>query len=291
MLDIKRYYQNLELNGQNMQHNRGIYFTNFIRGGTVGIATVIVGYPFDTVKVRMQNRYFYSMVTSFSETYKKQGINGFYRGCQAPLCVLIIKRGYQYPLFEETRNQLINNTGYFKAINQYSAGYLAGSVAGLSGTIFSCPMHNVKIKMQNQIKPIIETNFRNTIKNIYQVRGIKGFYLGFKMTLLRDFFYSGSYLGNYGLMRQHAEEHDFNNRFLNGIKLGICGAISSIITWSIFLPIDAVKTNIQSEKKTLVLRNRIAKEGIRTLWVGYLPVIIRTIPTSIAAMFLYETLR
>lgn len=259
-------------------------FNDFARGGLVGFSTVMIGYPFDTVKTNLQNRNFYSMTNTFKSIYQTQGVKGFYRGAHYPFIFLITKRTYQYPLYERLKS-------HFNP-------FLSGALTGVSGTILGCPMHNIKIKIQNKIavasknSQVIEnTNIYSIVKEIMGKRGWKGFYLGFYPTLVRDFFYGGSFLGFYGIFRQYAKNIKFNNYWMERGKYGICSATSSLITWSLFIPIDTIKNNIQSEKKYFQLKNRISKDGlIRTLWAGYTPAVIRTIPASVISLIIYEWL-
>ena len=50
----------------------------------LGVFCVITGYAFDTIKVRQQN-FSTSLLIAVRETYKYEGILGFYRGMASPL--------------------------------------------------------------------------------------------------------------------------------------------------------------------------------------------------------------
>jgi solute carrier family 25 (mitochondrial carnitine/acylcarnitine transporter), member 20/29 len=50
-----------------------------------GICQVIVGHPFDTVKVRMQTGSYTGMTDCIRDTLGKERITGFYRGISSPL--------------------------------------------------------------------------------------------------------------------------------------------------------------------------------------------------------------
>lgn len=62
----------------------------FISGGFGGICTVLVGHPFDTIKVRLQtsaltNQHYNGMVDCASKTIKREGVRGLYKGMSAPI--------------------------------------------------------------------------------------------------------------------------------------------------------------------------------------------------------------
>ncbi|KAI8609707.1 mitochondrial carrier domain-containing protein, partial [Chytriomyces sp. MP71] len=57
-----------------------------IAGGCGGVFNVIVGYPFDTVKVRLQTSSEYRGFADCVKTMiRTEGLRGFYRGINAPL--------------------------------------------------------------------------------------------------------------------------------------------------------------------------------------------------------------
>jgi len=62
---------------------------SFISGGVGGACCVLVGHPLDLVKVRMQTSGAATATTSvsgmLSNTLRKEGIRGLYRGVSAPL--------------------------------------------------------------------------------------------------------------------------------------------------------------------------------------------------------------
>ena len=63
----------------------------FLAGYASGICLVLVGHPFDTVKVRLQtdgtgaHRRFKGVLDCVRQTVRSEGIRGFYKGMGAPL--------------------------------------------------------------------------------------------------------------------------------------------------------------------------------------------------------------
>ncbi|RKO84563.1 mitochondrial carrier domain-containing protein, partial [Blyttiomyces helicus] len=57
-----------------------------ISGGFAGIASVLVGHPFDTLKVRLQTSNEYKGIADcFKQTIKRDGPLGLYKGMMSPL--------------------------------------------------------------------------------------------------------------------------------------------------------------------------------------------------------------
>ena len=60
-------------------------FNNLLSGTTAGISVVLVGFPFDTLKVRLQtqpvhNPIYKGLADCFIKTLKWEGIGGLYKG-------------------------------------------------------------------------------------------------------------------------------------------------------------------------------------------------------------------
>lgn len=60
---------------------------DFVSGLISGLCGMFVGYPFDTIKCRMQtSRHEYkNFFTSFYKIFKEEGFFGLYKGISAPL--------------------------------------------------------------------------------------------------------------------------------------------------------------------------------------------------------------
>ena len=107
-------------------------------------------------------------------------------------------------------------------------------------------------------------------------------YNGFKPEILRSVLASSIYLGSYGKMR---------NLYGNDLRQSIInGAVAGITLWTITYPIETIKIEqqINNRKIITILNNRISNYGILNLWKGISAVYIRTLPSSIVGMVVYE---
>ena len=57
----------------------------FLPGALSGLVSVLLGHPFDTVKIRVQTRMYTNSTDCFKQTFYKEGIAGLYRGALAPI--------------------------------------------------------------------------------------------------------------------------------------------------------------------------------------------------------------
>lgn len=258
-------------------------YAKLLPGMTAGMTSTLVGYPADTMKVRLQTGMYSSLLNCVKRTYQVDGVKGFYRGALTPFITMAARRSYQYPIFDWLRSS--------------NSNYLAGTIAGASGTIIGCPAHVLKIRMQNSH----QKDFNNLFacgRDIWKSDGWTGFYRGFQVNCLKDLTFGCLFLGNFGTMKNYLNAKRNANEFLFGYldlskKWNMVGAgtaagcISSLTAWTILFPVDTIKTAVQSKKGwDLVKAKRQA--GILSFWKGLSPIILRAIPVSLASMFSYE---
>ncbi|KAI9257422.1 mitochondrial carrier protein-domain-containing protein [Sporodiniella umbellata] len=62
--------------------NKELLWTNktVIAASSAAIVGVISGYPFDSVKTRLQTQHYNSITACVKQTYKEEGVRGFFRG-------------------------------------------------------------------------------------------------------------------------------------------------------------------------------------------------------------------
>lgn len=240
----------------------------YIPGAMQAFSTVSVGYPFDTVKSHMQYTHHKNSITCTKEIFKNHGIRGFYRGASVPYLTLIFKRGIQFRVYEHLKKE-------------YNP-YLAGTGTAISMCWISSPMQNIKLNMQ--VKQHRYNNPYHFITDTYQKKGILGFYRGFRINLLRDITFGTIYLGTYGTLR---EKFGKNESYYSPFFAEGC---SSILTWSILLPIDHIKTLIQTNKQQTI-PNILKKTPIKSYWKSLGPTTLRVFPVAGISMMTYEVCR
>jgi len=233
-------------------------------GSAAAVTSVLLGYPFDTIKTRLQTGLLESTYRGLITTVQNDGFKVLYKGVLAPLIILAVKRGYQYSAFETINSKTSNP-------------WISGAIAGGSGTIISCPMQILKTNMQSGKF----VNIQICLKYVHRTYGWKGFYRGFIPNLTKDILFATMYLGTYDTLR---------NKFPNN-PTGhfLSGGIASALTWSILFPFDTFKINSQYTNSNMqILKERIHTQGYRTLWKGLAPALLRIFPVSACSMVVYE---
>ena len=169
-------------------------------------------------------------------------------------------------------------------------GFLAGMVGGFVQSFVCAPMELIKLKTQHQAvgKEGVYRGNWETLKVMYNTRGIRGCYQGFWVTAFRDTPAFATYFASYyGMMNYIASKKGITRDELSRkmIYPFICGGITGLITWTINYPVDLVKTRIQLDGvdgKNRQYKNswdcfmKAWKEGgVRSLYRGLIPCYVR----------------
>ncbi|ORX49735.1 mitochondrial carrier, partial [Piromyces finnis] len=261
---------------------------DFISGLLSGWAQVLVGHPFDTVKVNLQTQSHYKgAMHCVKSIAKNEGFNGFYKGVKSPLVGI----GFANSL-------MFVANGYFKRIiangvpddemsikQHITSGFLSGSVMPFVST----PMEHMKIRLQ--IHPAKYNGLIDCTIKTLKSGGIKSLYHGYGITLLRDIPSFSAYFGTYELVKagfKHLRKDNFNG--FNQFELLMAGGLAGVACWIPCIPQDVIKSRAQTTGMTA--RNA-AKEiyrlyGMKGFFRGFCPTIIRAFPANAVTFVIYE---
>eukprot|EP00929_Paragymnodinium_shiwhaense_P091869 TRINITY_DN5174_c0_g1_i1.p1 TRINITY_DN5174_c0_g1~~TRINITY_DN5174_c0_g1_i1.p1 ORF type:complete len:300 (-),score=30.63 TRINITY_DN5174_c0_g1_i1:67-966(-) len=252
--------------------------------GTVqACSNIAVGYPFDTMKTRLQLKLHDGVFSGVRELVGKNGPLVLYRGCTMPLASLVCKRPFEFAAWEAFKKKYSDLPG---------ASFIGGIIAGFIGAFMGCPFSVVKIQMQSRGSDTHRNTFE-AIRTVWRSRGIFGFYWGLNASIIMQVPYASVYLGTYGKLRETFPQKAWGT--------AAAGGIASIVTWSSLQPLDTVRTTIQASTLEAgqtrsaawldTARKIVAERGVRGLWAGWTPVAMRAVPTSGFSMLAYETTR
>ncbi|XP_012883516.1 PREDICTED: mitochondrial carnitine/acylcarnitine carrier protein [Dipodomys ordii] len=166
---------------------------NLLAGGFGGVCLVFVGHPLDTIKVRLQTQppslpgqppMYSGTFDCFRKTLIKEGITGLYRGMAAPIigvtpmfAVCFFGFGLGKRLQQKSPEDVLN----------YPQLFAAGMLSGVFTTGIMTPGERIKCLLQIQASSG-ENKYTGTMdcaKKLYQEFGIRGFYKGTVLTLMR----------------------------------------------------------------------------------------------------------
>mmetsp|Transcript_25844 Transcript_25844/g.65161 ORF Transcript_25844/g.65161 Transcript_25844/m.65161 type:complete len:345 (-) Transcript_25844:216-1250(-) len=210
-------------------------FWTFLPGAAHATTSILVGYPFDTVKTRLQTGTLPVRSSSFfnalSRSFRNEGFFYLYRGCGVPLTSLLLKRPIEFAVYE--------------SLNESRPGsyFTNGASAALVGCALGCPFNIVKIRVQNSAS----TTVREALRAVYREAPFgAGFFRGLSLQVGFGVPSASMYLGLYGKFREALLVENDGLVLSKGSAGGLAGVASSMIMWSVLMPIDTLRTKVQS---------------------------------------------
>lgn len=271
-------------------------------GGTIGgIAQVLVGQPFDTVKVRLQlapEGTYNGAGDVIKRLMATEGPKGFYKGTITPLIGVGACVSVQFSVNEAMKRY------YDKSLNGKELGlpqyFVCGATAGFANGFLTGPIEHIRIRLQTQTA---ETKaFDGPIdcaKKLYRANGLfNGIYKGLSPTLVRESVGLGIYFATYEALikRELGKVKNITRDDIPPWKLCLFGGLSGYTLWIGIYPIDVIKSKLQTDSLTApkykgpidAFRDIWARQGVKGFYRGFVPTILRAAPANGATFAAFE---
>ncbi|KAK6070630.1 hypothetical protein SCUP234_10108 [Seiridium cupressi] len=275
----------------------GAVWKDLFSGAVGGIAQVLIGQPFDIVKVRLQTGTQYkSALEAATSIYTKEGPLAFYKGTLTPLlgigaCVSVQFGGFGFAKrYFETQNAAAGKTGKDLSYAQY---YYAGAFAGVANSVISGPIEHVRIRLQTQPHGAarLYSGPLDCVRKLSAHQGVlKGLYRGEAVTIIREAqAYGVWFLAFEYMMNSHAARNKIDRKEIPPYMVAFYGGLAGEALWLGSYPFDVVKSKMQTDgfgstQKYKTMRDCFAQiwraEGMRGFWKGIGPTLLRAMPVS-----------
>ncbi|KAF3928769.1 Mitoferrin-2 [Orbilia brochopaga] len=264
---------------------------SLIAGGVGGVCAVVVGHPFDLVKVRLQTAekgVYSGTIDVVRKTIAKEGIRrGLYAGVSAPLVGVTPMFAVSFWGYDMGK-KIVQATSEVKdgqfSIAQISA---AGFFSAIPMTLITAPFERVKVLLQIQGQssgPKKYANGLDVVRQLYKEGGIRSVFRGSVATLARDGPGSAAYFAAYEYTKKALTPPDSTDLSLPAIVAA--GGAAGIAMWVSIFPVDTVKSRLQSAegKPTVggVIREIYGKGGVKAFFPGLTPALLRAVPANAA---------
>jgi len=274
-------------------------------GAVGGVAQVLIGQPFDIVKVRLQTTTQYKGAADCAaQILKNEGAAAFYKGTLTPLFGIGACVSVQFAAFNYAKRVLEaqNAAAQPKASRVLSAEapqlsygqyYAAGAFAGLANTVLSSPIEHVRIRLQTQPHGAnkLYSGPVDCIAKLSRAPNVAlGLYRGTSVTLLREAQAYGFWFLTFEyLMNQDAQRNKVIRKEIPTWKVALYGGLAGEMLWISSYPFDVIKSKMQTDgfgekQRYKSMRNAFAQtwkqEGALGFWRGIGPTLLRAMPVS-----------
>ncbi|OBZ87294.1 Mitochondrial substrate carrier family protein L [Choanephora cucurbitarum] len=257
-----------------------------------GITKLVVGHPFDTVKIRMQTTSrsdgrFNGPLDCFLKTIRNEGIRGIYKGATPPLVGWMFMDSLMLGTLHNAR-MLQQSWNGDRPLSLFQHG-LAGLAGGLTVSFVATPVEQIKARLQVQYDAKTKV-YSGPIDCIRQL--VFGLWQGLLPTMLfRSWFFL--FWSSYEVFSRELRKRKLSD----GTVSFVAGGLSATIFWIGAFPTDVVKNRYMTQpdvhpKKfptpTAIARYVYRTEGMVGFYRGFLPSFLRAFPTNASAVFMFE---
>ncbi|WFD31332.1 hypothetical protein MSPP1_002366 [Malassezia sp. CBS 17886] len=248
-------------------------YPTLVSAGPASLISTIAAFPFDSIKSRLQVKYYPSAWVCARDVIREEGIRGLFRGVTIPVVTITFIRTSSFSIYANAKKWLDARVGRAEGSLRRTALY--GALGGLtSGSIISCasaPFELVKVQQQLEyliatqrvqerarrrglpiparpadFKPL--TGMRAAYEIFKTYGGIRGFYIGFPLHLTRDMLGTAFYFGIYDTIRTLGDRCEARGQTCGlppPVLSFLLGSTSGIFSWLLVYPVDLLKTQVQ----------------------------------------------
>ncbi|WFD30533.1 hypothetical protein MSPP1_001554 [Malassezia sp. CBS 17886] len=252
----------------------------FMAGTAGGIASVLAGHPFDTIKTRLQAQWAWRRAPPLATTHahpiaespgaaaiplisrdvaprytgalhalasmvKEERVGALFRGALSPMLGVAAMNASIFFLYDTTLGILQGTLGSKRHEPTLIQAWWAGIASGVGSAVFTTPIEHFKIQQQVNRATLQRPAYREVIQRLWQCGGIRALYRGFGATLIRDTGY-GPYFLSYTLLNRSMLSLHAHHQPLRAWELGVSGAAAGVVAWLVTYWADVVKTQLQA---------------------------------------------
>ncbi|KAG6518701.1 mitochondrial carnitine/acylcarnitine carrier-like protein [Zingiber officinale] len=284
-----------------------------LAAGTIGgIAQLIVGHPFDTIKVKLQSQpaplpgrppKYSGAMDAVKQTVASEGPRGLYKGMGVPLATVAAFNAVLFSARGQMEALLRSEPGAPLTVSQQG---VCGFGAGIAVSFLACPTELTKCRLQAQSALVVSSAASvvkyagpmDVARHVVHEAGFKGLFKGMVPTMARELPGNAVVFGVYESLKQHLAG-GLDTSGLSKGSLMLAGGLSGASFWLFVYPTDVVKSVIQVDdyKKPKysssidAFRKILASEGIKGLYRGFGPAMARSVPANAVCFLAYEMTR
>ncbi|KAH9606504.1 hypothetical protein KSS87_013702 [Heliosperma pusillum] len=281
-----------------------------LTAGTIGgVAQLVVGHPFDTIKVKLQSQptplpgqtlKYKGAMDAVRQTIAAEGPRGLYKGLGAPLATVAVFNAVLFTVRGQMEAYLRSEPGVHLTAGQQ---VICGAGAGVAVSFLASPTELIKCRLQAQSSMAGAGAMKyggpiDVVKHVLSEAGLKGLLKGLGPTLAREVPGNAATFGVYELVKQYLAGGQDTSSLGTG-SLMLAGGLAGATFWVTVYPTDVVKSVIQIDDFKApkyssafnAFKKILASEGVKGLYKGFGPAMCRSVPANAACFWVYEVTR
>ncbi|EYE96640.1 calcium-binding mitochondrial carrier protein [Aspergillus ruber CBS 135680] len=250
-----------------------------------------------------------TLVDAMKELWRAGGIRSLFAGNGLNVAKVMPESAIKFGAYESAKRAFARLEGHNdpKKLMPVSQ-FLSGGCGGMVAQCFVYPLDTLKFRMQCETVeggPKGNRLIAVTARKVISKNGILGFFRGLPLGLVGMFPYAAIDLTTFEYLKRglvarkarlnHCHEDDVP---LNNFMTGAIGAFSGAFGASVVYPLNVLRTRLQAQGTILhpvtydsigdVARKTIQTEGLRGLYKGITPNLLKVVPAVSISYVVYE---
>ncbi|GAV85393.1 Mito_carr domain-containing protein/EF_hand_3 domain-containing protein/EF_hand_5 domain-containing protein [Cephalotus follicularis] len=271
-----------------------------IAGAVAGAASRTATAPLDRLKVVLQVQTARAHVMpAIRDIWREGGILAFFRGNGLNVLKVAPESAIKFYIYEMLKNFMVKSKGGGDKADIGTPGrLLAGGLAGAVAQTAIYPMDLVKTRLQTCGGKV--PNLGALSRDILVHEGPQAFYRGLVPSLVGIIPYAGIDLAAYETLKELSKKYILNNNEPGPlVQLG-CGTVSGALGATCVYPLQLVRTRMQAQRSDTdaaykgmsdVFRRTYQHEGLRGLYKGIFPNMLKVVPSASITYLVYEAMK
>lgn len=278
-------------------------------GFSAGVVSTLAVHPFDVIKTRLQIEQhasrsggsFSVMRTITAEAGGPGGrglVRSFYRGLMPNMIGNSVSWALYFMWYGNIKDLIKATRGGHHQDLHSSDYFLASGTSGILTAVFTNPIWVIKTRMLSTARntPGAYKSISHGTLDLYRSEGLRGFYRGLLPSLFGVSHGAIQFMA-YEQLKNHFARSRPSNQLTN-LDFLYLSAASKIFAGSITYPYQVVRARLQTYDAQVkykgawdVVRQVVAKEGVRGLYKGLGPNIVRVLPSTCVTFLVYENVK
>lgn len=258
--------------------DRLFHWSSLLPGLGQGLTRAAISHPFEVIKVRTQTAPHLTSWQHFVEIAKRSP-QLFVRGLPISMAGTGAERAMSFAIFERVLD------------TKTQSPYVAALVAAVPSSAIAVPVMSIT---SNLVTTHTHGSQLEYARSTLQTKGLGFFFRAYPWEVARSSLSGTIYMGTYGKCRS-VIGCDTKG------KIALAAVTAGWSVWLVQYPYDAIKTVYQTTHDDTFKKNgngivqtarrRIRSHGFTSLYSGIGVVLVRTVPSAVVGMWVYEAIR